>query len=187
MISMFLSAMAAITGWPPKVIPCDVHAAAGEERLHHALARHERTDRGVGGGEALRGGDEVRRDAEALGCEPVAEAPEAGDHLVEAEQDAVPVAQLAHPFEVARGRHERAAAVLDRLDDDHRHRLGPGLADRPLELVQQEGGELLLGLVGRPVVAVRVRHVQHVRDERLEGGAQVLHPLMERAPMVVPW
>ena len=63
---------------------------------------------------------------------------EAGDHLVEAEQDAVPVAELAHALEVAGRRHERAARVLDRLDDHHGDRLGPGLLDRRLELVEQE-------------------------------------------------
>ena len=85
----------------------------------------------------------------------------------------MPVAQLAHAFEVARRRHERAAGVLDRLDDDHGDGLGARLSDRPVELVEQEGGELLLRLVRRPVVAVRVRHVKHIRDERLERGPQL--------------
>jgi hypothetical protein len=98
---------------------------------------------------------------------------EARDHLVEAEQDAVPVAQLAHTPEIAGRRHERAARVLDRLDDHHRDRARPGLRDRGLEVVEQEAGELLLALVRRPVVAVRVGDVEHVRDQRLERGAEV--------------
>ena len=99
--------------------------------------------------------------------------PKPGDHLVEAQQDAVAVAQLAHALEVAGGRHERAARVLDRLDDHHRDRARAGLLDRGLEVVEQEAGEVLLGLVRRAVEAVRVGHVDHVRHKRLERDAQV--------------
>jgi hypothetical protein len=37
-----------------------------------------------------------------------------------------------------------------------------------LEVVEQEVRELLLGLLGRPVVAVRVARVRDRRNERLE-------------------
>ena len=46
-------------------------------------------------GEALGGGDDVRRDAEIVGGERRAEAAEAGDDLVEDQQDAVLVADRA--------------------------------------------------------------------------------------------
>ena len=82
--------------------PVRVHRARLPEGLHHPLARDQRADGGVGRGQALGAGDQVGRDAEALGGEPVPDAPEAGDHLVEAEQDAVRVAELAHALEVAR-------------------------------------------------------------------------------------
>ena len=127
---------------------------------------------GVGGREALRARDQVGPDVVALGGEPRADAAEAGDHLVGDEQDAVAVADRADALEVARGRRERAAGVLDGLHDHHRDRLGAGLDDRRLEVVEQERGELLLGLAGRAVVAVRVADVDHVGDERLERGAQ---------------
>ena len=39
MISMFFSAIAACTGWPPKVIPCVNDRRALEERLHHVVGR----------------------------------------------------------------------------------------------------------------------------------------------------
>jgi hypothetical protein len=76
------------------------------------------------------------------------------------------------PAQVAGGLHERAARVLHRLHDQHGDRLGARVDDRLLELVEQEARELLLALpIGAPV-AVRIRHVQHVRHERLEGRAQ---------------
>ncbi len=100
--------------------------------------------------------------------EPVADAAEARDHLVGAEQDPVAVADLAHALEVALRRCERATRVLHRLHDHHRDRARPGGDDRLLEIVEQEGCELLLGLLGRPVVAVGVAHVQCVGNERLE-------------------
>ena len=116
--------------------------------------------------------DQVRADVVAVGGEPGADAAEAGDHLVGDEQDAVAVADRADALEVAGGRRERAAGVLDGLHDHQRDRLRAGLDDRRLEVVEQERGELLLGLGGRAVVAVRVADVDHVGDERLEGGAQ---------------
>ena len=60
------------------------------------------------------------------------------------------------------------------------------LEDRLLEVVEQERGELRLGLRRRPVVAVRVAHVHDTRDERLEGVRSAAMPLIESAPNVVP-
>ena len=93
---------------------------------------------------------------------------ETGDHLIGAEQDPVPVTELAHALEVAGRRCERAAGVLNRLHDHHRHRVGAGCVERVLEIVQQEGGELRLGLVRGAVVAVRVPDVDDLRNQRLE-------------------
>ena len=108
--------------------------------------------------------------------------PNPGDHLVGAEQDPVPVADLAHALEVAGRRHERAARVLHRLEDHHRDGLRPCLLDRLGQVGEKKLGELLLRLRGRPVVAVRVANVDHVRDERLERRAQRGDPVdRERA------
>src|SRR4051794_7059527 len=79
--------------------------------------------------------------------EPGAEAAEAADHLVGAEQDAVAAADLAHALEVAGRWYERAARVLHRLHDHHCHRVRAGLLDVLLEVLEQERRELLLGLV----------------------------------------
>ena len=67
MISMFFSAIAHITGWPPNVIPCAYIDVDLEERLHHPLGRDHRADRRVGRGQALRAADDVRPDVVALG------------------------------------------------------------------------------------------------------------------------
>ena len=78
---------------------------------------------------------------------------------------------------VARGRREGAAGVLHRLHDHHRDRLGAEGLDPDLEVLEQQRRELLLGLLLRPVVAVRVADVGDVGDERLERGAQCRDPV----------
>ena len=77
-----------------------------------------------------------------------------------------------HALPVAGGRDERAARVLHRLHVHHADRLRPHRDDRLLQVVEQEPRELLLGLLRRPVVAVRVVHVPHLGDERLERTAE---------------
>ncbi len=62
--------------------PCHV-------RLVDALAHHHARHRHRAVGDALGEGDHVGDDAVALGGEGVAEAAEAGDDLVEDQQDAV--------------------------------------------------------------------------------------------------
>ncbi len=79
------------------------------KQLHRGLgARHESVvDRGFNDhpahgndavGDDLGEGDHVRNDAEALRAEGLTQAPEAGDHLVEDEQDAVLVADRTQPL-----------------------------------------------------------------------------------------
>ena len=87
-------------------------------------------------------------------------------------QDPVAVADLAHALPVALGRRERAAGVLHRLHDHHGDGLGPACWMHRLEILEQERGELGLGLLRRTVVAVRVVDVDDVRHERLEGRLQ---------------
>jgi hypothetical protein len=63
-------------------------------------------------------------------------------------------------------------AFWNGLHDHHRDGLRPGRLDRELELLEQQTDELLLGLVGRPVVSIRVPDVDHLGDERLERVAK---------------
>ena len=55
-----------------------------------------RAERHVAGVDPLRDGDDVGHDVPVLAGEPLAGAAEAGHHLVEDQQDAVAVAELAH-------------------------------------------------------------------------------------------
>ncbi len=78
------------------------------------------------------------------------------------------VADLPHPLEVAVLRHEAAAAVLHRLEDHRRDRLGPGELDRLLDRV---GGPQRIAVLAPPV-GVRVGDVHAARGERFEGHPQ---------------
>ena len=74
--------------------------AVGEGRGDR-LAHRDPAERDVAGVDALGEGQQVGHDPVELAGEPAAGAAEAGHHLVGDQQDAVPVAQLAHPGEVA--------------------------------------------------------------------------------------
>src|SRR2546426_11969475 len=89
----------------------------GDDRIVNALADRNRAHRLRAVGEALGHGHDVGRDAEALRRERLARAAEAADHLVEYEQDAVLVADLAYALQVALGRHKTARRSRDRLDE----------------------------------------------------------------------
>ena len=84
----------------------------------HAAHRHRAI------GDALGEGDHVGDDAVTLGGKAIAEPPEAGDDLIEDEQNAVAVADFAQAREIRLGRCEDPARSRHGLDD---HR-GDGLA-----------------------------------------------------------
>src|SRR6202035_1808937 len=98
-------------------------SAALEEGRRDRVGRDDGADRGVGGGEPLRGRDEVRTDVVALRAEPGAEPSETRDHLVGTEQDAVAIANRTDSFEVPGWSRKRPARVLDGLHEHDRDRL----------------------------------------------------------------
>src|SRR5665213_195203 len=106
---MLARATAALTGCPANVMPC--RKLDPEERLDDPVAHGECTHWRVPAGESLGHGDHVGHVVVALGAEEVAEATPGADDLVGDEQDAVAVADLAHPLEVAGWRGEAAAGV----------------------------------------------------------------------------
>lgn len=69
-------------------------------------------------GQTLGAGDDVRQHAELVGRPVRAQAAEAGDHLVEDQQDAVAVADFAQAPQIALGRDQHAGGAGHRLDDD---------------------------------------------------------------------
>src|SRR3546814_20728541 len=74
---------------------------------------------------------------EILGREARAEAAEAGDHLVEDQQDAMAVADLAQPLQIALRRYQNAGRTGDRLADHRGARRGFMTRDDSLQLVVQ--------------------------------------------------
>ena len=87
------------------------------ERVVDMLAHHAAAHRHRARCDALREGENVRRHAEAFRRRRVAEPSEAGDHLVENEQDAMLVAKLAQALEIAFGRRQYTGRTCHRLDD----------------------------------------------------------------------
>ena len=103
------------------------------------------------------------------GGERLAQAAEAGDHLVEDEQDAVPRADLAQPLEVALRRHQHAGRAGHRLDDHRRDGRWIVQREQALELVGELGA--VRGLPSRervPRQVVRVRGGGRRRRRRAE-------------------
>ncbi len=80
----------------------------------------------------------------ALRGERLAGAAEAGDHLVEHEQDAVRVADLAQPLEIALRRHQAAGRAGDRLDEAGGDVLGAVQVDEAQQVVGELGAVLAL-------------------------------------------
>ena len=129
-----------------------VHEGVVDAVAHdHAAHRH------AAGGDALGEGDHVGHDAVALGGKGMAEPAEAGDDLVEDQQDAVLVADRAQPRQIALGRRQHGGRARHRLDD---HGGDGGVAVQrhdALELVGEMrapfrlalGEGLLLAVVGR--------------------------------------
>ena len=149
-------------------MPCQNGLAVGVERGEDAVGGDHGAHRRVGGGEALRGRDDVGLVAVAPGAEPVAEPAPGADDLVGDQQDAVLVADLADLLEVALGREEAAARVLDGLEDH----AGDGLRALPLDPLADRLGRV----VGLRAVRVRVGDVGGAGEQRLERAAGAREP-----------
>ena len=124
----------------------------------HQLGAGDDAGQRQAAGEALADAHDVGLDAVVLARPHRAGAADAGLHLVDDEQDAVAVAQLAQVGQPARRRHDVAAFALDRLDEDRRHVGWVG------ELLEQD----LLDVVGAGqrrggAVRVPVRGVEAAR------------------------
>src|SRR4029077_16763017 len=115
---------------------------AAHKSVVDAFARDDAAHGHGTGGDALGEGDHVGRYAVTLGGEGVAEPAEAGDHLVEDQQNAVAVADRAQPFQIAFGRRQHAGGAGHRLDDDR----GDGGS-----VVQRDDAFEIVGEVRAPV------------------------------------
>mmetsp|Transcript_8222 Transcript_8222/g.23399 ORF Transcript_8222/g.23399 Transcript_8222/m.23399 type:complete len:293 (-) Transcript_8222:291-1169(-) len=134
-------------------------------------------DDGAGGHhcrrEALGRRDDVRGDAEVVHGKRSAEAAERGDDLVQDEQNAMVVADLAEPLQVALGGHEDPGRARHGLHDDRRDVGGAVQRDEVQELI----GEVraFLGLTDRERLLLDV-----------EGALKVIHGGDERARELGP-
>ena len=116
-----------------------------------------------------------------------AEAAEAGDHLVEDEQDAMLVADRAEALEIAPGRGQDAGRSSHRLDDHRGDLAGAALGDDAQEVVRQLGA--MLGLTAREGVALGIVGVAEVIDlgqQGSEGGAVIGDPADRKAAEIDP-
>ena len=110
-----------------------------DDRVVHALADRHGPHRLRPVGDALGHRHHVGRHAEALRGERLAGAAEAADHLVEHQQDAVRVADLAQPLQVTLRRHQHAGRTRDRLDEAGGDVLGAVEIDEAHQIVGQLG------------------------------------------------
>ena len=118
---------------PPKVEPC----WPGVEELVASPNVIERADR-ESAADALRDRDRVGRDAGVLEGEPLPRAAGAGLDLVDDQQRAVPLGELARRLEVALGQVDHARLALDRLDEQR----GDAVVERRLERLDRRVDEL---------------------------------------------
>ena len=123
-------------GWSGPLHEGVVHGPPRDHAAHRHAAR----------GDAFGEGDDVGRHAVALGRERVAEPAEAGNHLVEDQQNAVVVADRAQSLQIALGRRQHAGRTGHRLDDDGRDGRGVMQRDDALEIV----GEMRAPFAARP-------------------------------------
>ena len=129
--------------------------AACLERLADVLPRRDRAERRIPAAHALAHHEQVGHDAPVVGRERPARPPEARHDLVEDQQHAVAVADLADARPVVvLGRDRAADRRDDRLPDDRGDAARPGGQDRRLDLGR--GGLAAVGMGVRPRAAVAV-------------------------------
>lgn len=100
----------------------NLHHVIGAAVVHEGLVDVALDDHGTHRhrtiGDLLGDVEDVRRDPEFLGAAHGAHASEAGDDLIEDQQDVVLVAYLAQALEIAHWRRQHAGRACHRLDDD---------------------------------------------------------------------
>ena len=140
-----------------------VHQLDGPAGVHelgmHPLGGHGRTHGHIGRGEALGRGHDVGHHPVAVAAEPVAQPAPAAHHLVEDQQHAGRVAQLADLPQIGLGRRMHPARGLHRLHYHRRHR--------------RRVSALQLGGQGVDVVGRRLAAPGH---QRPEAGPVLVQP-----------
>ncbi len=125
-----------------RVAGCELDPGRPPEGTCQPVGDHRRRQRDVPAGQALPEHEDVRPGVGELGCEEAAGAAEAGDDLVEDEDDVVPVAQGPERREVVVRRDHDAGGHQDRLGDQGGDRLGAFELDHLLDEPDVGGADL---------------------------------------------
>ena len=134
--------------------PCWKKPEPFGDRLEDVPAEQHRADRLVAAAQPLGDGHQVGRDAFLLARMQRAGAAHAAHDLVEDQQHAVAVADLADALEIARDRRHRAGGGADhRLGDEGHDGVGAELEDLRLELLRGALAVVLVALA-RLLVAI---------------------------------
>src|SRR5260221_14751397 len=143
-------------------------AARLADRFDDLRGRKHRAHRLVAAAETLGDGHQVRYHAFLLARMQRAGAPHAAHHLVEDEEDAVAVADLAHAPEIAGcGRHRPHGGADHGLGDEADHVARPDLHDRLFELTREPLAALLRAFPRAPVaILVSRRYTAHLDEQR---------------------
>jgi len=140
-----------------------------EHRLIDGLGHGDGAERRIGRGERLGHGDRMGLEPEGLRAEPVPKPSEAGDHLIDDEQNVVFGEHLLHAVEMGLGRHDHAASPHHGLGDEGRDGVRPLALDQGIEIGGEPRGEVLLALARqREAVMMRAVGVQEAVDRNIE-------------------
>ena len=145
-------------------------AAAGAHGLHHPALGQHRADGLVAAAQALGDGHQVGHHAFLLAGVQRAGAAHAAHHLVQDQQHAVAVADLAHGLEVAGHRRQHAGGgATHGFCHEGQHLAGADAPDRLVQLLRQTLA-VLLGRFAFALLPVGVagRHVGHIDQQRRE-------------------
>ncbi len=146
----------------------------GHEGLVNRRAHDSAAHRHGAGGDALGESDDVGNHAIAFRRKREAEPSEAGDDLIEDQQDAVFIADRPQPLEIALRGRQHAGRARHRLNDDGRD--GGGIVQRrdPFEIIGEVRAPLGLALgEGLGVAVVGVRQMVDAGEQRPEELAVV--------------
>ena len=155
---------------------------AAHEGVVDGVADHHAAHRRRAVGDALGKGDHVRQHAVTFGGKGIAEPAVAGDDLVENQQNAVLLGDLAQPLEIALRRRQHAGRSRHRLDDHGGDGRGAVQVDQAFELLGEMraifrlalGEGLLLAVIGvRQVIDAGQQRAEHlaVVDDAADRGA----------------
>ncbi len=140
------------------------------DRVMDLLLHEHRAHRDDAVGQTLGRRDDVGRHAESLGAESFADPAEGRDDLIEDQQDAVCIADLPQPLEIADRRRQDTGRARDRLDDDGRDVAAVVQHAQALEILGQF--RAMLGQTAAEGVAPDVQRVPQVIDARQQRRAE---------------